>query len=107
MPGAGRSAALRAMLLKENVLPDHLAILLGRHSSEAYLDDSIDAWAASDPSQPYYLKENGVNVSVMRPSVYGIDFYGDCLFTSRSECDSHPGRPSLFERPLSRDGVGH
>jgi hypothetical protein len=33
MPGAGRSAALRAMLLKENVLPDHLAILLGRHSS--------------------------------------------------------------------------
>jgi PAS domain S-box-containing protein len=98
MPGAGRSVALHAMLLKEGVLPDGLAILSGRHSSEAYLDHSIDAWAASDPSQPFYLKENGINVSVMRPSVYGIDFYGDCLFTSRSECDSHPRRALAFRK---------
>ncbi len=34
----------------------------------------------------------------MMPSTYGIDFYGDCLFTTEAEIEQHPERVAAFRR---------
>lgn len=52
----------------------------------------IDASSAYLSDQPYALKQLGYDVNVINPRNFGIDFYGDNLFTSRSELINHPDR---------------
>jgi PAS domain-containing protein len=37
-----------------------------------------------------------VSLKAIRPQVYGIDFYGDCLFTTEQEIENHPRRVQRF-----------
>lgn len=43
-------------------------------------------------AQPFRLKELGIDVNIISPQSYGIDFYGDNLFTTQQEVDEHPER---------------
>ncbi|MBD3182541.1 PAS domain S-box protein, partial [Candidatus Poribacteria bacterium] len=41
-------------------------------------------------------KQNGISVSIIKPQTYGIDFYGDCLYTSENELKNYPERVKRF-----------
>ena len=91
----GTDAATRAMFLKEGGDPDQLNL----SSSWDYNDlveGRIDAITAYTTDQPSALKKEGVEVNIIRPTTYGIDFYGDCLFTSEQEVREHPDRVEAF-----------
>ncbi|MFO7811292.1 MAG: PAS domain S-box protein, partial [Candidatus Delongbacteria bacterium] len=54
-----------------------------------------------------YLEGQGENTfSYIRPITYGIDFYGDCLFTSEKEIDQDPEKITAF-REASLMGWKH
>lgn len=59
-------------------------------------DPNIDAISAYRSDKPYYLETIGLDYSVIDPSNYGVDFYGDVLFTSKDELDKHPQRAHNF-----------
>ena len=52
----------------------------------------VDAFAAYLSDQPFALKQQGIEFNIFIPTNYGIDFYGDNLFTTEEEIKSHPER---------------
>jgi two-component sensor histidine kinase/ABC-type nitrate/sulfonate/bicarbonate transport system substrate-binding protein len=58
----------------------------------------VDAISAYITNEPSLLRKMGVAFSITRPITYGIDFYGDCLFTSESELKQHPATCAAFLR---------
>lgn len=89
---------LRAMLKKEGIPLSDLNLTDRFATPEDYFDPDIDVIAAYLTNQPYYLDKKGVSYSVIYPSTYGIDFYGDALFTSQEEIKKSPERVRRFLR---------
>nr|WP_320051288.1 transporter substrate-binding domain-containing protein [uncultured Desulfuromonas sp.] len=58
----------------------------------------IDATSGYLSDQPYALKQQGYDVNIIDPRSYGIDFYGDNLFTSHDELLHHPDRVEKMVR---------
>ena len=55
----------------------------------------INTWQAEQEFKP-----RGVNVQLIRPSDYGVDFYGDSLFTSETETRTNPARVEAMRRAV-------
>lgn len=56
------------------------------------LSGKVDAYLGYLTAQPYELQQRGVKFNTITPSHYGIDFYGDNLFTSGREIATRPER---------------
>ncbi len=61
-----------------------------------YFDDSFDALAAYSTDQPFYLSSMNIPYTIISPVTYGVDFYGDCLFTTEKQIAEHPERVKAF-----------
>ena len=61
-----------------------------------------DAMAAYDTDEPFNLAIEGYPYRIIRPNAYGIDFYGDCLYTSQAELSAHPARVKRFREASLR-----
>ncbi len=61
-------------------------------SYESIINGEVDVIAAYITDQPYWIKKRGVELNVINPLSYGIDLYGDILFTTEKEIASHPKR---------------
>ena len=86
-------ASLNAMLI--NTLGDitKVKVIPVRHTlHQDFIDGKTDIVSAYSTSQPYLFKEQGVEVNIINPQSYGIDYYGDNLFTSKKELAEHPER---------------
>ena len=49
-------------------------------------------------NEPFVLKQQGVAFEVISPIAYGVDYYGDIVFTSEQELADHPDRVEAFRR---------
>lgn len=58
----------------------------------------VDALAAYITDQLYTLEKQGVEFNIINPQSYGIDFYGDNLFTTEKEIAEHPQRVDRMVR---------
>ena len=86
-------ASLNALLI--NALGDITkvhTISVSKAYQQDFIDGKIDIISAYSTSQPYLFKEQGVEVNIINPQSYGIDYYGDNLFTSKKELAEHPER---------------
>ncbi len=61
--------------------------------------DAISAYLTTEPAA---LRRAGVEVSILRPVEYGIDFYGDTLFTSEALLERSPELAQRFTRASMR-----
>ena len=59
---------------------------------EDLTEKKVDAVVAYVTDQPFKFQEAGVEVNILDPRDYGIDFYGDNLFTTEQEIKEHPRR---------------
>ena len=92
-------ASLNALLLK--TLGDLSKIEEIEFSANVYkdfADGKIDVVSAYVTSQPYLLKEQGIEINIINPQNYGIDFYGDNLFTTQKEYTQNPERVAKVSR---------
>ena len=85
-----------AMLKSVNVEP---AIERLRQKDDIYLlaKGETDAITAYIANEPFLLKEMGVAYNVINPASYGLDLYGDILFTNEQEAKNHPKRVERFK----------
>lgn len=86
-------ASLNALLL--NALGDLTKIHVvsfNNPSIQDFVEGKIDVVSAYSTAQPYLLKEQGIEVNIINPQNYGLDFYGDNFFTSLKELNDHPER---------------
>jgi polar amino acid transport system substrate-binding protein len=86
-----------AMLKSVNVQPTLERL---REKNDIYLlaKGQIDAITAYIANEPFLLQEMGIAYNVINPANYGLDLYGDMLFTSAQEAKEHPKRVESFKQ---------
>lgn len=61
-----------------------------------------DAIYGYSSNEPFMLQQQGLEVHLIHPAHYGIDMYGDMLFTSEREALAHPERVRAMRRAVIR-----
>jgi len=94
---------LMAMFAAEGVHLNRLNIIpKDKTANNKFINGKIDALNGSIGNQPFLFQSKGIPVKIIRPISYGIDFYGDSLFTSDVELKDHPDRVEGFRRATLR-----
>lgn len=88
----------RAIMLKEGLSIGHTTIISRNLDSEEILDDAGDAVITYSASQASRLKKLGADLAIMNPLDYGIDFYGDVIFTTQKFANNSPEVIEAFNR---------
>ncbi len=91
-------ASIRAMFLKEGISPENLKYLDHVWSVDALISDKTKVFTAYITDQPYLLKKKNIPYFIIQPQDYGVDFYGDSLFTTSHELKENPGRLAKFRK---------
>jgi len=99
---SGGMASIRAMLAREGVKESQLRIREPSAGLEDLINGTVEERAVYLTDAPYILRQRGVRHRLLRPLNYGIDFYGDCLFTSVAEIEGHPERVRAFREASLR-----
>ncbi len=94
----GESIELLAPFLGEGIALDQLKLVQTGFDLQPLIDGRVDAYDAYVTNEPYQLEQKGIAYQLIDPRTYGIDFYGDVLFTSRKELLLHPDRVQAFRR---------
>ena len=90
------SVELLAPFRAEGVESDRLNLVQTTFNLEPLIQHQVDAYDAYVTNEPFELEQRGIAYRLIDPRAYGIDFYGDVLFTSQSEVQLHPERVSRF-----------
>jgi signal transduction histidine kinase len=91
---------LQAMLYSEGINPNQLP--LQEETKDFSVEDLISGRFDVVPGYlgtiPFYSNKVGLELKVVRPIDFGIDFYGDSLFTRRSLAIDNPELVEKFRR---------
>lgn len=81
--GADQDVDLKSMFINEGIALERLKLVRRSHDLDDLVHGEIAALNAYASNEPYLLDEMGVPYTLLKPSTYGMDFYGDVLFTRR------------------------
>ncbi|MCI0733531.1 MAG: diguanylate cyclase, partial [Methylococcaceae bacterium] len=88
--------AVAPMLLSQAGSLKNFKLLAQRNNLDALIEGRLDAVSGYSTDQPFYFSQKQFPVSVLKPIHYGVDFYGDNLFTSEDELQNHRERAQNF-----------
>jgi PAS domain S-box-containing protein len=87
---------LQAMLLSEGIDPALVTPFPHQPGLEHLADGRIDVIPGYRTAFPYEAKQLRIPLKTLRPLNYGIDFYGDSLFTHKRLIESDPDSVARF-----------
>ncbi len=96
---------LQAMLLAEGIDPDLVEEYPSDSSFANVLTGEVDLAVSYAWTSQWAARQYGVRFAEIRPSAYGVDFYGDSLFTSQDVIDRDPELVDRFTRASIRGWV--
>lgn len=85
----GAGCEILAMLYGEGLKPGQFNVVETTYSLNGLLSNRADALLVYTSNEPFFLDKFGIPYRLISPKRYGIDFYSDCLFTSRRQIDKH------------------
>lgn len=83
---------LKAMIVSAGVPLNSLQIDGKGTAFSNLLNHQYDAISYYITDKEFLLGNDSLNYRIFRPIEYGISFYGECLYTSKAELDTHPDR---------------
>lgn len=89
-------APLLAMLKGAQIADDDYIFEDLDFTNGAFIRGEVDVMSAHLSNQPFAMRELGIEINIINPLNYGIDFYGDNLFTTETEIKKNPQRVELF-----------
>lgn len=89
-----------AMFANEGVKLDDLSLQPNTVGMDALLAGKLDADFGYLIDDPFPNQQEGRKVNYIRPINYGVDFYGDTLFTSEQQVREHPEQVAAFRRAV-------
>lgn len=97
-------ASIQAMLTTLGIRPFEYEAVPHNFDNFALIDEDapVDAMSAYLSNQPYIYRELGYDVQVIDPSNYGIDFYGDLIYTSERYMKNNPDKVVAFKEASLR-----
>ncbi|HSI09644.1 MAG: PAS domain S-box protein [Rariglobus sp.] len=92
------SAQLWAMFMREGIDVNTVRSVPHTWRLEDLIEGKVAAVSAYATVEPAKLRAHNIVPAVLRAIDYGVDFYGDMLFTSEAEARAHPERTAAFIR---------
>ncbi len=99
---SGRYPELAAMFAAEGLPPEAYVRVDDQWDIDEIVTGAADAQAVFITDLPYDMQQKGIAVRMIRPADYGVDFYGDGLFTTETELERHPKRVAAMRRAVLR-----
>ncbi len=93
---------LAAMFVNEGVGLEQLVLQENVGGIERLFHGEVDAEYGYLTNEPFLLRQQGREVHFIRPIAYGVDFYGDILFTTERELRTSPQRVAALHRAVVR-----
>ncbi len=91
-------AQMKAMLMREGIPLDSVRKLDHTWKPMDLLNGNADAMTGYVTVEPYQFLKMGIDLSYIDPINYGVDFYGDILFTQQSVINNDPGLTEAFRK---------
>jgi diguanylate cyclase (GGDEF)-like protein/PAS domain S-box-containing protein len=92
------NAPLLAMLYEAGISTGEFTHLDNTFNPNDLIDGKTDAMVSYLTDQIDYFKKKGIEVNIINPRNYGVDFLSDNLFTTEQEISRHPERVRRFLR---------
>ena len=92
------NAPLLAMLYETGISADDFSHLSNSFNPDDLINGKTDAMVSYLTDQVDYYKKKGIEINIIDPRNYGVDFLGDNLFTTEQEINRHPDRVRRFLR---------
>ncbi len=89
-------APLLAMLLEAKITPEDYIYKPLDFTNNAFIRGEIDVMSAYISDQPDIMKSKGIEVNIINPLNYGIDLYGDNLFSTEANLEKNPEQAKKF-----------
>ncbi len=102
MAGNQGRMEISAMLQSEGIQPDAMTPVPHTWNLDDLLRGKVDAISGYITDEPYALERKRAELSLIRPVDYGVDFYGDLLFTTRAYAAKNPELTEKFRRASFR-----
>lgn len=93
---------LKSLLSVQNIDFNKMQFIEHTWRNEDITNGYADAMTGYSTVEPFQLEKVGYMVNELRPIDFGIDFYGDMLFTSEKESSKNPGRVLAIKRANNR-----
>lgn len=94
----GDNSVLIAMLAEAGLSHRSYTVIERSYSTHELEVGQVDVISAYITDQPFTLQQKNIAINIIKPENYGIDFYGDILFTSAQEIRTHPQRAERMKR---------
>lgn len=88
-PSGHYGANTLGLFLKEGISQSQFESVPLSYNINDLIEEKVDAMVGYVTDQPFQLSQKGVDYSLIDPRVYGIDFYGDVLFSTHSKLEEH------------------
>ena len=95
-------AEFLVMFLREGVNLEKILVVSSATGVEDLAAGRTDAIVGYLSNEVYRLKRMGIDTVAINPVNYGVDYYGDLLFTSELEVNSHPERTDAMREATLR-----
>jgi diguanylate cyclase (GGDEF)-like protein/PAS domain S-box-containing protein len=96
--GGDQDVELKAMFLKEGIALNKIRFVSNHNHLDDFVTHKVDAINAYSSNEPFTLKENNISYTILEPRTYGLDFYGDLLFTSHVLYEKSPETVESFRK---------
>lgn len=91
-----------AMFVNEGVKLDALSLQPNAVGMGTLLSGKLDADYGYMTSEPFVNQQAGHDIHYIQPINYGVDFYGDTLFTLERQVAEHPEQVAALRRAVVR-----
>ncbi len=93
---------LKTLFLREGINIDSINIFKHSWNNEDLIEGDVDALSGYSTVEPYQFAQKGYEVSLIHPKDYGLDFYGDLIFTSKKYASENPEIVKSFNEASAR-----
>ncbi len=90
--------SLDTLLFEANLTPKDYTLVQHTFNTNNLIKGKVDVMSAYISDEPFDFKTKGIKINIINPQSYGVDFYGDILFTSNQQVAEHPDRVEKFRR---------
>ena len=94
----GNEAPIIALLAQAELTTEDYTYIPSTFRNVDLVQGIVDVMPAYLSDQLFYFREKGIDINIISPLSYGLDFYGDILFTSKYEVKNNPQRVDKFRR---------
>ncbi|WP_084190976.1 EAL domain-containing protein [Methylomarinum vadi] len=91
-----KATSFIAMLIHEGVGLNQIEVVEQSYGVDELISGQVDAVGVYLTNRPFLLQQAGIEYRIINPLTYGIDFYGDTLYTTEQEIARHPQRVERF-----------